>query len=216
MRHQRAPNRQYVAVRPLFSVALALSGMIAPLMITGCSTPSPPFPNLPRLAVSTRFKTENLCDAGISPKIALGNVPNATARYLVQITDISVLLQTPWREVIPASSKAEIPEGAAKTYIGPCIGDNLRFDPVAPLGYVHRVEVLAEDKDGRPLAYGTINIYVESPYLTAKGERFHQQQGGAAEAPVPVAPPSFSMDQTGTFPGSTYPGGIEPNTGIFR
>ena len=177
-------------------LALLSSGVLA---LAACSI-AQLFPGLPRLSVETRFGTENLCNMGISPKILLSNVPRETTTYLVQITNINVLIQTPWRESVPAHSRTEIPEGAAKNYVGPCIGDITRFAPIDPRGYIHRVEVLAEDAAGRPLAYGSTNVHVESPYVTAKRERT-QQQGGP--------PPP-------TETGSPFLQNPAPDLGIFR
>jgi hypothetical protein len=189
---------------------------IAPLALMGCSAPKQPFPGLPRLSVSTQFRTENLCDLGVSPRIVLSQVPDGTAKYMVQITDTYVVLQNSWREVVPLMSKTEIPEGAAKTYVGPCIGDNSRFAPIAPYGYLHRVEVLAEAKDGRPLAYGATLVYVDSPYITAKKERLQSQQGGAPGANVfPTSPPPLSTYQ-GAFPGLNFPQGPGPSVGVLQ
>ncbi len=153
---------------------------------------------------------------GVSPRICLVGVPDATTSYLVQITDINVLFQTPWRETIPVSSKSEIAEGSAKTYEGPCLGDLVQFQPAAPYGYLHRVEVLAQDADGKPLAYGSTTVYVLSAYLTAKRERARlsrlQQQGGsgAASPPAPEAPLPTQMPVTG------FPPGIGPSLGVYR
>jgi hypothetical protein len=180
--------------------AAAFAGIF---LLSACASPPPkPFPDLPRLTVSTQFSVQNLCDVGLSPRIALGGVPDGTASYAVQISDIMVLFQTPWRETIPLASKAEIPEGAAKTYEGPCLGDMTRFVPAAPYGYEHRVEVLAQDAQGQPLAYGSTTVMVESPYLTARRERLRQQQPGAGV--------SLPRPTSGGFPG--FPGGAYGGT----
>lgn len=165
--------------RRLWRTGLAL-GSAAALALAGCAGAARPYPDLPELSVNTQFRVENLCDTGVSPTIRLSNVPDGTVRYVVQITDVSVLFQTSWRETIPFSSKTGIPEGAAKTYVGPCIGDNTRFAPTTPYGYQHRVEVLAEDAQGHPLAYGVTVAYVESPYVTAKRQRMNTSPPGGA------------------------------------
>jgi hypothetical protein len=192
--------------------AIMLGGVLA---LCACTPSTPPFSGLPKLSVGTQFATQNLCDAGISPLIRLGDVPDGTASYIVQITDINVLIQTPWRETIPATSKTEIPEGSAKMYEGPCLGDMVQFQPVAPYGYQHRVEVLAVGANGRPLAYGATTVYVSSAYLTAKRERLRiqkLQQGGTAGAlePPPVPPPSLQS----TYPG--FPAGVGQSLGVYR
>jgi len=192
----------------------------AGLTLAGCNSPAPPFPDLPHLSVSTRFAIENLCNIGVSPPIQLGNVPDKTTTYVVQITDIYVLLQTPWREEIPLTSKTEIPEGAAKTYAGPCLGDFTRFDPVSRYGYQHRVEVLAEDATGKPLAYGSTIVNVESAYIVAKRARTQSQQGGGTGGGAP--PPASSTAQPtalgpiGPVPGAALPPSPSPNMGVFR
>ncbi len=178
--------------------------MLAWIGLTGCASPEP-FPGLPRLSVTTQFNLQNLCDVGVSPRIALSQVPDATSRYVVQIMDINVLIQTPWRETIPASSKSEIPEGAAKTYEGPCLGDITRFAPVAPYGYLHRVEVLAEDAAGQPLAYGTTTVYVESAYVAAKRLRLGLQQPAASTVSPAVNPYAFQGGQFGGAPNMGFP-----------
>lgn len=168
------------------------SAILAALLLAACNSPSTPFPNLPGLSVSTQFSLQNLCDIGVSPEIHLANVPANTASYAVQITNINVLVQTPWRETIAATDKADIPEGAAKTYTGPCLGDMVRFAPVALTGYRHRIEVLAQDADGKPLAYGATVVYVRSAYLVARQQRLQ----GTAATNVPGA----TGDSTAAFP----------------
>ena len=189
---------------------------MAAAALVSCGASEVPFGGLPRLSVDAEFAIQNLCDIGVSPQIRLANVPHDTAKYLVQITNTYVLIQTPWREVIPASSMSEIPEGAAKTYVAPCIGDNLRFPPLARDGYLYRVEVLAEDATDRPLAYGVTTSYVQSPYLAARRLRQLQQQGQGnttATQPAPSPPPADFP------PGPTPDSGIlgsTPNTGLSR
>ncbi len=189
--------------RPV-AAALALA-----LMLAGCA-PTVPFPTLPRLTVTTQFGVDNLCDAGLSPQIRLSGVPDGTTDYTVQITDIEVLIQKPWRETVPLSSKSEIPEGAAKSYDGPCLGDMTRFPPTTPYGYLHRVEVLALGADGQPLAYGSTVVWVESPYITAKRARLRQQQPGSTvtQPPPPSLYPSTPFGLPGNFPGT----GVAPQT----
>jgi Phosphatidylethanolamine-binding protein len=187
--------------------SVALAGL---LILSCCTNPVTPFPGLPRLAVKTEFLVENLCDAGVSPKIALSQVPDGTASYVLQMTDIDVLLDSQWRETVPLSSRSEIPEGAAKTYAGPCIGDNVRFPPTAIYGYRYRVEVLAQAANGNPLAYGATVVYVQSAYLTARRQRQRLQQGGAG-APAPIPPP-----ENPTMPFGAGLPGIAPNYGVIR
>jgi hypothetical protein len=192
----------------------ALVAAVGVLTLGGCYSPPTPFPGLPRMGVATQFGIQNLCNVGVSPQIKLSKVPDGTTDYVVQITDTDVLIQTPWRETIPFADKAEIPEGAAKTFVGPCLGDNTRFPPLAPYGYVFRVEVLAQNAGGKPLAYGATNVLVQSPYLTARRLRLQQQQ------PAPGAPGA------GAYPGgapgpiqlpySNFPPGMSPGYGILQ
>jgi hypothetical protein len=190
---------------------VAICGLLA---LGCCSNPRTPFPGLPRLSVGTQFDIQNLCDIGVSPKITLGKVPDGTTDYVVQMTNIDVLFQSPWRETIAVSSTSDIPEGAAKTYEGPCLGDNVRFPPIAPYGYRYRVEVLAQAADGKPLAYGATVVYVQSAYLTARRYRQRMQQGGAA-APSGAPPPGFPLDQNPAFPYGNFGSGTG-NYGLMR
>lgn len=197
---QRAPTGNGASAVRRFCRLIHLSALA---MLTSCAS-TEPFPNLPRMSVSTQFDVENLCDMAVSPAIRLVKVPDKVAKYIVQISNVNVLIQTPWREVIPASSKTEIPEGAAKTYVGPCFGDMARFDPISPYGYQHRVEVLAENSDGEPLAYGSTVVWVQSPYLTAKQERLHLQR---PSGPPPATQGQFGVPGQYGSSGTNFPGG---------
>lgn len=187
-------------------------------LLNACQYPTTPLAKLPRLGVGIQFALENLCNVGLSPRIDLSNVPAETKTYIVKITNVDVLIQTPWREAIPATSKTEIPEGAGKTFVGPCIGDNTRFPPVAPNGYTYRVEVLAADAAGKSLAYGWTNVLVQSPYLTARRMRVLQQQGKASlqngrPQPSPI------QTQPGLLPGQQYQNfspGIDRNSSLLQ
>lgn len=191
-------------------IGLAICAGMA--VLNACQYPAPPLADLPRLRLSTQFGVENLCNIGVSPRIRLANVPAGTTAYVVKMTNISVLIQTPWREAIPAASKEEIPEGAGKTFVGPCIGDNTRFAPTAPFGYTYRVEVLAVDAAGKSLAYGWTNVLVQSPYLTARRMRVQQQRQGS-EPP----PPSTAQPQSGFLPGyGSFSPGVAPNFGLLQ
>lgn len=194
-----------------------IAALVTGLGLAACAAPRAPFPGLPRLSVSTQFAIQNLCDEAVSPAIHLGGVPSGTASYRIQITDINVLIQTPWRETVPALSKTEIPEGAAKTYVGPCLGDMVEFVPIAPNGYQHRVEVLAEDVHGKPLAYGAVTVYVLSAYLTAKRERTllqkQPQRGFPANQPSVPQPPVQSFQPV---PSVGFPQGVGPSLGVYQ
>ncbi|MBV8534761.1 MAG: hypothetical protein JO128_04155 [Alphaproteobacteria bacterium] len=199
--------------------ALALGGF---LLLAGCNAPAQPFPDLPRIDVTTRFGVENLCDAGLSPQINLKSVPDGAASYVVQVSDINVLIDTPWRETIPVTSKTEIPEGAARNYVGPCLGDMTRFPPITGYGYQHRVEVLALDAAGKPIAYGYTVVFVESPYITAKRERLKLQQPNVNAVPLTssVTPFGFPVGSYGTpglSPATSFPGVTAPaGTGLLQ
>jgi hypothetical protein len=134
------------------------------------------------------------------------------------MTNIDVLIQSPWRETIPSSSPTEIPEGAAATYVGPCIGDNVRFAPISPYGYRYRIEVLAQGAGGQPLGYGQIVVYVQSAYLTAKQARQRLQQGssGAVGAPPPQPVPGLLPGQNPFIPYGGFPSGATPGYGVLQ
>ncbi len=175
-----------ISFRTLMRVFISNLTLVGLFLLTACGSLQPARPDLPLIQVHTEFTIYNLCDVGVSPEIHLADVPPGTAAYTVQITNTNVLFQSPWRETVPATSMADIPEGAAKTYAGPCFGDMIRFNPPAPRGYTHRVEILARDSAGRPLGYGSTVVYVQSAYLTAR----RQRQGGGANVPslVPASP----------------------------
>lgn len=193
-------------------VGMNLAICAGAVLLSTCRYPTPPLANLPRLGLATQFGVENLCDIGVSPRIGLSNVPAGTKTYVVQITNVDVLVQTPWHEAVPATSKTEIPEGAAKTFDGPCIGDNTRFAPVAPYGYRYRVEVLAKDALGKPLAYGWTTVLVQSPYLTAQRMRVQQQHNASPQNGQPQ--PGPAQTQPELIPGQQYPyGSLSPGVG---
>lgn len=124
--------------------------MIAPAVafgaaVAGCAAPPSPYPDLPRLEVKTAFAARNLCGLGILPAINVANPPRDAAHYTIKITNIDVLIQTPWTATVPAVSTG-VAEGTAPDYYGPCPGELQTFR--------YRFEVLALDAADRPLGYG--------------------------------------------------------------
>ncbi|HEY1231171.1 MAG TPA: hypothetical protein VGF26_28035, partial [Ramlibacter sp.] len=62
-----------------------------------CASPPAPFPDLPRLDVSTRLTSRNVCGLGVSPPINIAKAPSATAQYRLRMTNMDVMFQQPWQ-----------------------------------------------------------------------------------------------------------------------
>lgn len=158
------------------------------LALAACASPPPPFPDLPRLSVATQITSRNMCGLGVSPAIAIGKAPAATARYRFRMTNTDVLLQTPWQTTVPAAANG-YGEGALADYDGPCIGE-LRLYATAPY-FVYRFEVLALDAQDRPLAYGQTTLVVQSIGETVEREK---AAGGRSVSMPPPLPPASSVN----------------------
>lgn len=183
------------AFRPA-SVCVLLAGAAA------CASPPPPFPELPRLSVSTQLGSRHLCGTGVSPPITIVNAPAATAQYRLRMTNMDVLFQDAWQTTVAADSKAGFAEGAIADYTAPCVGE-LRFYAFYPYQQ-HRLEVLALDAQSRPLAYGQTIFLVEALSTAADRERATRRPGTAATTvPVPQAPmiigPAVTRDDYNTI-----------------
>lgn len=152
-------------------------------LASGCAPPPPPHPELPQLAVSVPFGTKNMCGLGVSPAVVVPNPPKGTTSYKVQMTNLSVLFQEPWKAELPARPNG-IPEGAAPDYPGPCPGDLQAFS--------YRFEVMALDAQDQPLAYGQTSIAVYPIERTLKQER--AATGGRTGAPMGPPEPSAPLE----------------------
>src|SRR5436190_20805866 len=86
------------------------------LALAGCAAEPPRDPNA--MAIDVAFGLNNLCALGVSPAIAVTNVPAATAKYAITMRNIDVLLPSPWEATVTATGAA-IPEGAGADYRGP-------------------------------------------------------------------------------------------------
>jgi hypothetical protein len=158
------------AIRGVFrpvSLGLWLAWLAA--AVAGCASPPPPFPELPRLDVSTRLGSRHLCGMGISPPIRIDSVPSETALYRLRLTNTDVLFQQPWQTTVPASSRQGIAEGAIADFVAPCVGE-LRLNSFYPYRR-YRLEVMALDSQSRPLAYGQTTFLVRSVNSTLERER---------------------------------------------
>lgn len=190
------------------------SSVTVAVVLAACTTnPPPPYPGLPRLTIDIGFSVDNLCNSGVSPEIRLGGVPDKTASYAVQALATEVLFQKPWRDTVPATRKDGIPEGASKNYIGPCIGDLERWTNLK--GDYFRVEVLALNAAGQPLAYGQTQTIVRSLALTARQEQILGRPTNSifderpTYAPYPTTPGPFinsAPSYTNQGVGSSVPG----------
>jgi hypothetical protein len=182
------------AFRPA-SLGLLLAGAVS-----ACASPPPPFPDLPRLGVSTHLGSRHLCGLGISPPISISGAPSATARYRLRLTNTDVLFPQPWQTTVPADSPTAIAEGAIADYEAPCVGDLQLYTLYRHQSY--RLEVMALDAQNRPLAYGEVRFPVESVSTTVDRERTVQRQA-APGTPAPRAPTVFGPgipDDYGTIP----------------
>lgn len=159
-------------------LALLLAGLLA-----GCASPAPPFPDLPRLGVATTIGSKNLCGLGVSPAISISNAPPATTQYRLRMSNTDVLYQQPWTTTVAAVPNG-FAEGAIADYDAPCVGDLRVYSFYRYQTY--RLEVLALDNQGRPLAYGQTQILVQSVNTTLDRERSAQRRGGSTAAePTP-------------------------------
>jgi hypothetical protein len=182
----------------------ALSVAVALLALAACAPPPPLFPELPRLQVSTGFGIQNLCGPGVSPEIAVKDPPAGTTRYRVRMTNISVLLQTPWQETLPASPNG-IAEGAAPSYPPPCMGTYQQ--------YAYRFEVMALDASDRPLAYGQATATAVTLDRLVRQARNTPAKPGApavAPGPAPVLEREDESDLFGTLPYRNYGPVVSP------
>jgi hypothetical protein len=162
---------------------LAATGVLVALA-AGCASPPEPFPELPRLGVATQLTSRNLCGLGVSPAISINKVPPATARYRLRLTNTDVLIQTPWQTTADATPGG-FAEGALADYQAPCVGD-LTVNNYYPY-FRHRLEVLALDAQGRPLAYGSTTFLVQS--VSATVDRARNAATQPALTPMPPPPP---------------------------
>jgi hypothetical protein len=170
-------------------------------LLAGCASPPQPFPELPRLGVSTQLSSHNLCGLGVSPAIAITNAPRATTQYRVRMTNTDVLFQTPWQTTADATPGG-FPEGALVDYQAPCVGD-LTINSFYPYQQ-YRLEVLALDGQSRPLAYGYMTMLVYSVSATVDRERGVASRTAAQQRalPPPVAGPvvdPVTSDSVGRF-----------------
>ncbi|HEX2115939.1 MAG TPA: hypothetical protein VHM01_16155 [Alphaproteobacteria bacterium] len=159
--------------------------LVLAALTAGCASPPPPFPELPRLSVSTHITSRNLCGLGVSPAIDIANAPPATARYRVRLTNTNVLFQSPWQttaEAVPGG----FAEGTLADYQAPCVGE-LRVNSFYPY-HSYRLEVLALDAQNRPLAYGATAFLVQSVSVTLEQERAVRGATRIPQAPAAIGP----------------------------
>jgi hypothetical protein len=169
------------AFRPV-SLGLLLAGAVS-----ACASPPPPFPDLPRLGVSTQLGSRNLCGLGVSPAISISGAPQATAQYRLRLTNIDVLFQQPWQTTVSAEGTGTIPEGAIADYTAPCVGELSLYTFYQYQRY--RLEVMAVDQQNRPLAYGQASLLVQSVSTTLDRERAVLRQAAPGTPPPPAPPP---------------------------
>lgn len=174
-------NVNAIRRRAAAPLALLLAGLLA-----GCASPPPPFPDLPRLGVSTQIGSKNLCGLGVSPAISISQAPPATTQYRLRMTNIDVLYQQPWQTTATAVPGG-FSEGAIADYEAPCVGDLRVYSFYRYQTY--RLEVLALDPQSRPLGYGQTTFLVQSVNTTLGRERGQNRAVSAArETPAIIQP----------------------------
>lgn len=162
------------------ALVLGLAGILA-----ACGPMRGPQSALPQMTLGMRFGLENLCSGSQSPPIRIVDVPEATTAYRIRITNVSVLIQSPREWTIPAPGEKElVPFGALDNWTGPCPGDLQR--------YRYRVEVLALDGGGSPVAYGLTEDTVDS--VNEQAQRMWRR-GAAGPQFDPTVPPDPRADQ---------------------
>jgi hypothetical protein len=188
-------------VNAIRGVRRLLAAVLPAGLVAACASPPSPFPELPRLDISTKLTSRNVCGLGVSPPISIGKAPPATAQYRLRMTNIDVLFQQPWQTTVDAKPGG-FAEGAIADYQAPCVGDLRVYSFYRFQQY--RLEVLALDAQSRPLAYGSTNFLLQSISSMQDRERSPQ----ARRTPeVPVARPS---DVVGRTMGPVGPNTIGP------
>jgi hypothetical protein len=185
------------AIRRTLSHRMAAAAL--PILAAACAPEAQPFPDLPRLGVATQMTSRNLCGLGVSPRISIANAPPATALYRLRLTNTDVLFQTPWQSTADATPGG-FAEGALAAYDAPCVGD-LTISSFYPY-QTYRLEVLALDRQSRPLAYGQTLVQVQSVSTTLERERgLAGRQSPAPQVPSVIGPvvDPRTADTIGTF-----------------
>jgi hypothetical protein len=191
------------AIRRAGALRLALVAALAGGVLAACALPQP-YPELQRLGVSTQITSRNLCGLGVSPPISISGAPPATTQYRLRLTNIDVLFDQPWETTVQAVPGG-FGEGAIADYEAPCVGD---LEVYASYRYqTYQLEVMALDANSRPLAYGRVNLAVQSISATLDRER-------AAQRPS-TARPNALQTRPGPLPGWSNNAGQRVNPGII-
>jgi len=179
-------------VNAIRGLARASNVIVVPVLCAGlavgCAPAGRSFPELQDLKIATAIGMKNICQFGISPAIAVANAPPGTERYTIEMTNVDVLFGGKWQETVPAQPGG-IPEGAAVTYVAPCLGEHQVFS--------YRISVTARNAAGEPLAYGQTNVQILPPSRMSQAERAGRSTGPVQYGPNPSAP-----------------GGVAPRTGV--
>ncbi len=161
---------------------IRIAGLVlGAVALAACAPARGPHADVAQFGIHVRFALANLCAGGMSPPIALEEVPQGTSEFLVQVTNVTVLLARPqeWR-ILVGPDPTRIPFGALQDYAGPCPGELQRFN--------YRVEVLSLGRDGRRTGYGMRVVSVEPVSRQA------QQVWGRGSAPDPLEPPPSEQE----------------------
>lgn len=169
---------------------LRLASIAFAALVAACASPPPPYPDLPRLSVSTAFGSRNICGLGVSPPIGIEKAPATATQYRLRLTDMDVLFQTPWQTTLEAKPGG-FAEGDIPDYQAPCVGDLRLYSSY--WYHQYRLEVLALDAQNRPVAYGSTTALVRSINSTLDSERAAQRganPGSTAPSSQPQPPPT--------------------------
>ena len=154
-------------------------------ILVACGPARGPFAGLPTLTLGVRFGLENLCSGSQSPPIRVVDVPETTTAYRIRVTNVSVLRQSPREWTIAAPrEKGLVPFGALDAWSGPCPGDLQR--------YRYRVEALALDAAGAPVAYGMTEDTVDP--VNEQAQRMWRR-GASGTLSDPTVPPDPAADR---------------------
>jgi hypothetical protein len=127
--------------------------LAAAVALAACTPARPGPPGAAAMGVRSFFGAQHLCSLGVSPPVEFDGVPAGTARYRLRFLNVGVLVAPPRDFEIPAEGSA-IPEGAFADWRGPCPGEFQTF--------TYRLEAVALDAGGRPLAYGQTSLVAMS------------------------------------------------------
>ncbi len=97
-----------------------LFGISCILLMSGCTISQPMGSDSGTIQVEFTFKEVNTCARGLSPEIKLRNVPPGTVYLKAMLNDPFHPMFDHGGGIVPYDTSNIIPEGALKSYYGPC------------------------------------------------------------------------------------------------